>query len=126
MLKVVAFGLVVSLICCFMQSQSMELTQIIRMVGGTILIIFIVTQLEPIWKIVNELAIKAHLPLGMMKIILKTVGIAYIGQFASTLCSDMGESAIANSIDTCAKIAILLAGMPVLLGLLDMITTLLT
>ena len=125
MIKIVTAGVGVALLCNFMQTQKMELTQIVRLSANVVLLIFVVSQLEPITMVVKDLATRAHIPLDMVKIILKSVGIAYIGQFGATICTDAGEGSLARMIETATKVGIVITGLPVFLGLLDLITTLL-
>lgn len=55
------------------------------------------------------------------KIMLKAVGIALIGQFASHTCKDAGESALAFTVELSARAAILAAAFPLLTELLGYI-----
>ncbi len=49
---------------------------------------------------------------------LKAVGIAVTGQFASHTCKDAGESALAFAVELSAKAAILAAAFPLITQLL--------
>ena len=55
------------------------------------------------------------------KIMLKAVGMALIGQFASHTCKDAGESALAFTVELSARAAILAAAFPLLTELLGYI-----
>ncbi len=55
------------------------------------------------------------------KVMLKTVGIALMGQFAGHICKDAGESALAFTVELSARAAILLAAFPLLTELLGYI-----
>lgn len=54
-------------------------------------------------------------------ILYKVVGITWICEFVSGICRDSGFSAIAAQIELFGKIAILFAGMPVFLALIETI-----
>ncbi len=58
---------------------------------------------------------------GYFKILLKVIGITYICEFCSGVCSDSGYKSIANQIEVFGKISILLSGMPILLSLIHTI-----
>lgn len=53
-----------------------------------------------------------------LSVMVKAVGIGLMGQFTSQSCKDAGESALAFSVETAARAAILAAALPVLLELL--------
>ncbi|MFR6328499.1 MAG: SpoIIIAC/SpoIIIAD family protein [Eisenbergiella sp.] len=52
----------------------------------------------------------------------KVTGITYLCQICAGLCRDAGYQAIAAQVELFGKVTILLAGMPVLLSLMDTIT----
>ena len=51
--------------------------------------------------------------------LLKMCGVALIAEFASDICRDSGEAALAKRIDTGTKIALLAASVPLAAGMLD-------
>ena len=57
--------------------------------------------------------------LGYFKILLKVIGITYICEFCSGICGDAGYKAVANQIEIFGKVLILIAGMPILLSLIQ-------
>lgn len=65
--------------------------------------------------------IRSYLPIdsSYLAIILKMIGIAYIGQFSAGICKDAGFSAIAGQIELFGKLVIMTLSMPVLLALLE-------
>ena len=121
MLKFIAFGIVSTLLLTFMKSQKMELEWILRFLVCVLLLLYLVPYFEPIITIVRQLAEKAHIPTEMLSIILKIVGIAYLGQFGATLCIDAGEGVIAKYVDYTTKIAIFLTASPVVFGLFELL-----
>lgn len=58
---------------------------------------------------------------GYLSILLKMLGVAYVAEFASSICKDAGQQTIAGQIEVYSKIAILALSMPVLKTLLETI-----
>ena len=56
-----------------------------------------------------------------LNILLKMVGITYIGQFSAGLCKDAGYSSIANQIEVFGKLSVMAVSMPVVVALLETI-----
>lgn len=54
-------------------------------------------------------------------ILFKVVGITWISEFVAGICRDSGFGAVASQVELFAKIAILFAGMPVFLTLIETI-----
>lgn len=53
--------------------------------------------------------------------LLKLVGITYICECACGICRDAGMSAVATQIEILGKLTVLLTGIPILLGVLNLI-----
>ncbi|UWP59886.1 SpoIIIAC/SpoIIIAD family protein [Ruminococcus gauvreauii] len=72
---------------------------------------------ESLQKIQSNLPVDA----SYLNILLKMIGLTYIGQFSSSLCKDAGYGAIASQIEIFCKLSLMVISMPVLLTLLDVI-----
>ena len=72
---------------------------------------------EVFLRVGNQIKIKSVYILALLKMI----GVAYIAQFASSVCKDAGFQTIAQQIDIFAKLTILVLSMPVLVTLLETI-----
>ena len=58
---------------------------------------------------------------GLLILILKIIGVAYIVEFGAQISRDAGEEAIASKIELGGKIIIMVLSMPILLALIDLI-----
>lgn len=56
-----------------------------------------------------------------MTLLLKLIGITYICDFAANLCKDSGFSALSSHIEIFGKMAVMVAGFPVIRMMIDMI-----
>ena len=54
-------------------------------------------------------------------VLLKITGIAILAEFATSICKDAGESAIATKIDIGSKVLIVSASIPIISSLLEVI-----
>ncbi|NBI90541.1 stage III sporulation protein AD [Lachnospiraceae bacterium] len=55
------------------------------------------------------------------RILLKVIGITYICELCSGICKDAGYSSVAGQIEIFGKLSVLMAGMPILLAILESI-----
>ncbi|WMC92947.1 stage III sporulation AC/AD family protein [Kineothrix sp. MB12-C1] len=55
------------------------------------------------------------------RILLKVIGITYICEFCAGICKDAGYSSIAGQVEIFGKLSVLIAGMPVLLAIIQSI-----
>ena len=69
------------------------------------------------------LEIQEYIPIETtyMNLLLKMVGITYVGQFSAGICKDAGYSSVAGQIELFAKLSVLAISMPILTALLETI-----
>ena len=70
---------------------------------------------------INKLADRANIPSMYISLIIKLIGIAYIMEFAVSLCKDCGENNIASKLEFGGKIIIMSMSFPILLSIIDAI-----
>ncbi|MDR3091220.1 MAG: stage III sporulation protein AD [Clostridiales bacterium] len=105
------------------KKQAPEISLMIAIAAGTI--IFIACA-EPLFSVVSLMkSISGRLG-GLADIapVIKIIGIAAAAEFASQICADAGERAIAAKIEFLAKTLIIVASAPVLVNLLYLVTSL--
>lgn len=56
-----------------------------------------------------------------LSILIKVIGITYLCEFSAAICKDAGFSTVADQIEVLGKISVMFAGLPILLGLLELI-----
>ena len=58
---------------------------------------------------------------GYLNRLLKVVGITYICEFAASLCKDSGYQTMAGQIEILGKLSVVMAGLPILLAVIEQI-----
>lgn len=58
---------------------------------------------------------------GYLNSLLKVVGITYICEFAASLCKDSGCQTMAGQIEILGKLSVVMAGLPILLAVIEQI-----
>ena len=56
-------------------------------------------------------------------LLFKAVGITYISEFCASICKDAGYGAVAGQIEIFAKLTVLFMGMPVLMAVIENISS---
>ena len=127
-LKIIAFGLIVTMLINVVNyhgGYSKAYIDLIRIAAVTIFMIFIISQLGSIYQVVRDLAAKLNMDDTYLTIVLKVVSIAYLAEFGSQLCEDAGEKAIGGKIQWVGKVMIFVVATPVILALVNLIADLL-
>lgn len=82
--------------------------RVMLVIGG------VVEELESFERFISE-------NITYLKLLLKLVGITYVCDFAASLSKDAGHSALANHIELFGKMAIMVAGLPVIKIMIEML-----
>ncbi|MDE6364204.1 MAG: hypothetical protein K2O40_14345 [Lachnospiraceae bacterium] len=59
--------------------------------------------------------------IAYISLLLKIIGITYVCDFAANLCKDSGYAALSNHIELFGKVAIMMAGFPIIRIMIDML-----
>lgn len=121
MIKIGLFGIVGVLLAIQFKQMKPEFSLLIGLICG--LFIF--------YYACNLLIILAEQIMGIksliqgeekyFEILFKVIGITYLCEFCSGICKDSGFSGMAGQIEIFGKLSVLLAGMPVLMAVIDTI-----
>lgn len=70
---------------------------------------------------IQSIANKASINTTFIVLLIKITGIAFLSEFAVSICKDSGESAIASKIELGSKIIIISMSVPIISSLLELI-----
>ena len=69
--------------------------------------------------ILTSLSNKASIDSEFLTLLIKITGIAFLTEFAVSICKDTGETAIANKVDMGGKVIIVSMSIPIISSLLE-------
>ena len=119
------FGIGICALCAVLfaalvQKSNKEDALLISVVAAVVLLFVILQRAEPL---VNELeTLSGSLGSSAVQLVLQAVGITVIGQAVSRVCKDAGESALAYTVDLAARVAVLLAALPMVGDILNFLS----
>ena len=119
--KIAAIGIVSALLAITLKKNHPELSASIGIACGVIIFSSIAGSFFSIIDEFRFIIEKSGLSPVYFKTILKISGIAYITKFASEICRDSGENAIASKIEFGGKISILALTVPIIGDFLNLI-----
>ena len=88
---------------------------------GTVIVLIVMDKFADIINVLMSLAKKVSINNQFLSILLKITGIAFLTEFAVSICRDSGESAIASKIDLGGKTIIIGMSIPIISALLELI-----
>lgn len=120
--KVVGFGIIAVILIVILKEEKKEMALLLTITSGVLLLLYIVTKIQPIVEMLNTLIDEANINKDFLVIILKITGIAYIIEFGKNICMDAGQSAIATKIEMAGKVIIVTLSLPLIASLVNVLT----
>lgn len=124
-IQVVVIGIVGTILTITVKQYKPELAALLALATGVLILFFGFSALQSALDRVFAIANAYNINTAYIGTVVRIIAIAYICQFASEMCRDSGQGAIASKIEFCAKILILLYSLPVVDALLTMIVSIL-
>ena len=120
-IKIIGIGLVALIIIILLKQYKPEFAIYISLLVGVLILLLVMDQLTQVISLLQSLASKASINSTFLAILLKITGIAFLAEFAVSVCKDAGEGAIASKIEIGSKIIIIAMSIPILSSLLEII-----
>lgn len=119
--KIIGIGLVAVVIIILLKQYKPEFAIYISMLTGILIILFVIDDLAGIINLIQSLANKVSINNTFLILLIKITGIAFLSEFAVSICKDAGETAIASKMEIGAKIIIISMSIPIISSLLEII-----
>ena len=97
----------------------------VSIIAGIFIFLLLIPKLSAILQLLNNFSDKLGVNSQFFGILLKITGIAYLAEFATSICKDAGENAIATKVELGAKVIIISMSIPILGSVMETITKIL-
>lgn len=122
--KVIGIGIIGAIIAIMLKSVKSELSVMAVVATGIIIVILVLSSLQEVIIAFNKIVDKTGLDSSIFSLLLKIVGVGYIAEFSSSMCSDMGADSIGKKILFASKISIFLLALPIVTKLVETVYSL--
>lgn len=123
--KIIGIGLAALIVIIILKQYKPEFAVYVSLLAGALILFLIMDKFTGIISLLETLASKASINNQFLLILLKITGIAFLTEFAVSICKDSGESAIATKIDLGGKIIIISMSIPIISAILELIVKIL-
>jgi len=117
--KIGIIGIVAVILATFLKKERAELSTMIGIVTGVVIFFYILSQLSVVMEFLSNILAKLNLEETYYFQLIKMLGVAYVAEFASSICKDAGHQSIAGMIELFAKLSIVTLSIPGLLFLVE-------
>ena len=120
-IRIVGIALIALIIIILLKQYKKEFAVYISLLAGILILLLVTDKFEGIIDLIRPIANESSINTEFISLILKITGIAFLAEFAVSICNDSGETAIANKIEIGSKIIIISMSIPIFSSLLELI-----
>ena len=120
-IKIVGIALIALVIIILLKQYKPEFAIYISILTGILILILVMDKLSGIINLIKSIVNQSYINTEFITLLIKITGIAFLSEFAVSICKDSGEAAIASKIEIGSKIIIIAISIPILSSLLEVI-----
>ena len=120
-IKIIGIGLITLIINILLKQYKPEFAVYVSLIAGALILMIAIDKLAGIISLLQSLANKASINTEFLTLLIKITGIAFLSEFAVSICKDAGEAAIASKMEIGAKLIIISMSIPIISSLLEII-----
>ena len=117
----ISLSLVAAILVIVMGRSSTELSIVLVIGAGCMVVIIALSYLEPIADLLVRLQTISNMDHAALKILLKAVGVGLVTEIAHLICTDSGNAALGKTVQILGSAAMLWLSLPLIEQMLDLI-----
>ena len=120
-IKIIGIALIALIIIIMLKQYKPEYAIFISILTGILILFLVMDRLTGIINLIESIQDKFSINTQFIALLIKITGIAFLSEFAVSVCKDSGEAAIASKIEIGSKIIIISMSIPIISSLLEII-----
>lgn len=119
--KIIGVGIIALIIIVILKQYRPEFVIYVSLIAGALILLMVIDKIGSIIDLLTTLSNKTAINNEFLILLIKITGIAFLTEFAVSICKDSGEAAIANKVDLGGKVLIISMSIPIISSLLETI-----
>ena len=120
-INIIGIAFIALIIIIMLKQYRPEYAVFISILTGVLILFLVMDKLTGIINLIQSIQDKYSINTQFIAILIKITGIAFLSEFAVSICKDSGEAAIASKIELGSKIIIISMSIPIISNLLEII-----
>lgn len=120
-IKIIGIALIALIIIIMLKQYRPEYAIFISILTGVLILFLVMDRLTGIINLIQSIENKFSINTQFISLLIKITGIAFLSEFAVSICKDSGEAAIASKIELGSKLIIVSMSIPIISSLLEII-----
>ena len=122
LIKIIGVAFITAITAVLLKQSKPELALSITVAGIIVILLLLMDSLKDTIVIMGGLAQTSGVENGLIKILLKIVGVGYVAEFSAGILSDFGAQAIADKVILGGKIVIVIISLPIFQALINLVS----
>ncbi len=118
-IKIVGIAFITLIVVIILKQYKPEFAMYASILGGAVILFMSLGKITGIIQLLENISLKTAINGQFLGILIKITGIAFLTEFAVSVCKDAGETAIANKVDLGGKVIIIAISIPIVSALLE-------
>lgn len=118
LVKIIGAAFVTAIAGILLKNTKPELSFAVTVTGIIVILLFLVDILKDSLGVITEVVSLTGIENGLVRVLLKIVGIGYLTEFSVGILQDFGVSSVADKVSLAGKLTILVLSLPVVESLL--------
>lgn len=121
--RIVGVGFITAIAAILLKQTKPELAFAVTVTGIIVILLFVADMLKETLSALDSIARLTGVENGLVKTLLKIVGIGYLTEFAAGILIDFGSASVADKIILGGKLTVLAVSLPLLYRVLTVLNT---
>ena len=119
--KIIGVAFVTAVSAVILRVTKPELSFVVTVTGVIVILLLIVERVEHTLALFSSIANMTGVENGLLKLLLKIIGVGYISEFAYGILVDFGSNSMADKVSLAGKIIIVTLSLPIVEALLKLV-----
>lgn len=120
-IKIIGIGLIALILIIIIKQYRPEFALYISLIAGALILYFALDEIKNVIYLLRQICEKSGVNSKFLSILIKMTGIAFLSEFAISICKDAGEGALASKVELGSKAIIISMSVPIIYNLLEVI-----
>ena len=119
---IIAVGLISCVLVLVVKQYRPELGILVSIAAGCVILLAVLSKFTPVIEQLKSLVYNSGIKKEYLSIMIKSLGICYLTQFASDICNDFGQTSLASKIELCGRVTLAVLSMPLMITLIETVS----
>ena len=124
-IKIVGIAFISLILIIIIKQYRPEFALYLSLIAGILILYLVLDNLTNVIQLLKQICDQSGMNRQFLEILIKMTGIAFLAEFAISICKDSGESAIASKVELGSKAVIISMSIPIIYNLLEIILNIL-